>query len=145
MNNTRGSGNDLAEKETDGKSEMPSPSEMWMRSESGLSVKFVDDQTRAELGLEPCGLRRHDVACISDVDELIHGHGIKGEGHLHLTAVDTAFQLAQTADTAHEVDTLVGAQVGDAEYVAQDEVGAYRYVKHSDRILVVVCAGLGCE
>lgn len=105
----------------------------------------MDYETRTQFGLEPCCLGRHDVACVGNLHQLVHGDGIEGESHLHLTAVDTAFQLAQAADTADEVDTFVGTQVGDAQDVAQDEVGAYGNVKDTDGVLVIVSAGFGCE
>ena len=39
----------------------------------------MDDQSRAELGLEPGGLGGHDVACVGNVHELLHRYGIEGE------------------------------------------------------------------
>ena len=88
-----------------------------------LLAELVDYEARAQLGFKPSGLRRHNVAGVGDVDDLLHRDGIEGEGDLHLAVVDATFQLAQTADTAHEVDTLVGAQVLDAQNLVEDEVG----------------------
>lgn len=109
------------------------------------SVQLVDHETGAELRLKPGSLRGHDVAGVGDVDELIHGDGVEGEGHLHLAAVDTTFQFAKTTDTADEVDALVAAQVGDAEDVAQYEIGGDSHIEHADRILVVIGTLLGSE
>lgn len=53
------------------------------------SVQLVDCETGTELRLEPCGLRRHDVAAVGDVGELLHGNRIKRESNLHLTIVHT--------------------------------------------------------
>ena len=74
-------------------------------------TQFMDHQTRAELGLDPRGLGGHDVARVGNVHELLHRYGIEGEGHLHLTAIDTTLELAETADATDEVDALVLAQV----------------------------------
>lgn len=41
-------------------------------------AELVDDDTRAELRLEPCGLRWHDVARVSDVHDLLHRDGVEG-------------------------------------------------------------------
>ena len=109
------------------------------------SVEFVDDEAGAELGLEPCGLRRHDVAGVGYAHELLHRDGIQGEGHCHLAAVDTALELSEAADAADEVDALVAAQVGDAEKVAQDEVAADGDVERAYGVGVVVGAGARCE
>ena len=74
-----------------------------------ILVEFVDYEAGSELGLEPCGLRRHDVAGVGDVDELIHCNRIEGESHLHLTAVNTFLELFESTDTAYEVDSFVAA------------------------------------
>lgn len=76
-----------------------------------------------ELRLEPGGLRWHNVAAVGYVDKLVHGHGIKGESHLHLTAVYPPLEFLQSTDTAYEVDSFVASEVNDAEYVTKDEVG----------------------
>ena len=39
----------------------------------------MDDDARTELGLEPGGFGRHDVARVGDVDELLHRNGVEGE------------------------------------------------------------------
>ena len=41
-------------------------------------AELVDDDTRAELRLEPGGLRWHDVARVSDVHDLLHRDGVEG-------------------------------------------------------------------
>ena len=78
-------------------------------------VERVDHHSRPQFGFEPRGLRRHDVARVGNVDQLLHRDGVEGERRLHLPAVHTAFQLAQTADAAHEVDPLRGAQILDVQ------------------------------
>ena len=77
-------------------------------------AQFMDDESGAKFGFKPSGLRRHDVARVCDVHDLFHGDGIEGQCHLHLSAVHTTFQLTQSADTAHEVDALVGTKVLDS-------------------------------
>ena len=48
-------------------------------------LQLVDYQSRAQLGLKPGGLGGHDVAGVGNIHELLHRHGIEGEGHLHHT------------------------------------------------------------
>ena len=82
----------------------------------------MDGKTAAELRLEPCGLRRHDVAGIRDIHKLFHRNRVERECDLHLSAVDAARKFAESADTAHEIDPLRGAEVGDAENLVQDKI-----------------------
>ena len=110
-----------------------------------LLVELVDDKSRAQFRFKPCSLRRHDIAGIGNVDDLTHGNWIKSQGHLHLAAVDTLLELAKTTDATNEVDALVGAQVHDAEDVAQDVVGRNLHVEHANRIIIVVGAFLSSE
>ena len=105
----------------------------------------MDDEARTQFGLKPGSLGRHDLATVGNVDDLLHGHGIEGQSHLHLATVNTTFQFAQAADTANEVDALVGTQVGDAQDVAQDIIAADGYVEHADGVVVVISAFLGSQ
>ena len=66
------------------------------RQEDPLA-ELVDHEAGAELGLvlwlprltrQPGGLRGHDIAGVGNVDNLLHAHGIEGEGDLHLAVVD---------------------------------------------------------
>ena len=52
--------------------------------------KLVDSETTTELRLEPCGLRRHYIARICDIYELLHRNWIEGESYLHLAVVNSA-------------------------------------------------------
>ena len=45
-----------------------------------ILVESVDGEAGTEFRLEPCGLRRHDVAGVGDVDELLHRDRVKREG-----------------------------------------------------------------
>ena len=92
----------------------------------------MDHEAGAQLGLEPGGLRRHDVAGVGNVDDLLHAHGIEGEGDLHLAVVDATFQLAEAADAADEVDALVGTEVLDAEHLVEHEVAEDGDIEHAD-------------
>ena len=105
-------------------------------------AEFVDHEARAELRLKPSGLRRHDVASVGDVDDLLHRNRIEGESDFHFTAVDTTFQFAETTDATDEVDALVGTEILDAENLVEDEVGKDGDVEHSDGVVVIVGAGL---
>ena len=60
-----------------------------------LLHQLVDREAGAELGLEPCGLGRHDVAGVGDVDELLHRDRVEGEGDLHFAGVHAAGALAR--------------------------------------------------
>ena len=106
-------------------------------------AELVDHEAGAQLGLKPGGLRGHDVAGVGNVDDLLHAHGIEGEGDLHLAVVDATLQLAEATDTADEVDALVGAEVLDAEYLVENEVREDGDIEHADGIVVVEGAGLG--
>lgn len=86
------------------------------------SFQLVDYQSRAELRFEPGRFRRHDVARIGNVHQLLHRYRIEGQRHLHLAAVHALLQLAQSADTSHEIDALVAPQVLNAQNLIQDQV-----------------------
>jgi hypothetical protein len=105
----------------------------------------VDDQTGTELRLKPGGLRRHDVAGVGNKHKLLHRHGVEGKSHLHFAGVDAAFQFAKPTYATHEVDALVGAEVGYAKYVAQDEVARYGDIKSANRVGIVVAPVARCE
>lgn len=75
----------------------------------------VNGEAGAELRFEPCCLRRHYVACICDVDELLHGDRVEGEGYHHFSAVHAALQFAQPSDSANEIDSVIRAQIFDAQ------------------------------
>ena len=66
----------------------------------------MNHQSRTQLRLKPSCLGRHDVARIGDVHQLLHGNGIEGQCHFHLTAVDTLLQFTQTANTPYEVNAF---------------------------------------
>ena len=103
----------------------------------------MDDEPRTQLRFEPCRLGWHDITRISNVHQLLHADGIEGQGHFHLAAIHTLLQLAQPADTAHEVDALVRTEVLDAEYLVQNEVGGDGNIEHADGIVIIVGTRLG--
>ena len=105
----------------------------------------MNSQTAAQLRLEPGSLGRHDVACIGYPDELLHGNGIQSEGCCHLTRVNSLLELAETSDTAYEVNTLRCTEILDVEELVEDKVGADGHVEASYGIVVVVGTLLGCE
>ena len=54
------------------------------KKSSNFSVKFVYNEPGAKFWFEPGRFRRHDVAGISNVDQLLHRNGIEGKGNFHL-------------------------------------------------------------
>ena len=92
----------------------------------------MDNESGAELGLEPCGLRGHDVAAVGDSHELVHADRIESEGERHLAGIDTTLELSETTDTADEVDALVAAEIGDADQVAQNQIRRNSHIEHTD-------------
>src|SRR5271157_2127824 len=82
----------------------------------------VGNQAVGQLGLEPRGLRRHNLACIRHRHQVRHGGGVEGEGHRHLARVHAPLQLVQAADAAHEIDALVTPGICDAENGAEEVV-----------------------
>ena len=114
-----------------------------VKSSRVLLIQSVDNKARTQFRLKPSSLGRHDVAGVSDVDDLLHAHWIEREGDLHLTAVDATLQFAEATDTADEVDALVGAEVLDTQNLVEDKVAEDGDIQHADRIVVVVGAGFG--
>ena len=108
-----------------------------------LLFQLVNDESRTQLRFEPRRLGRHDVARVGNIHQLLHADRIEGQSHLHLTTVHTLLQLAQPADTAHEVDALVRTEVLDTEYLVQNEVGGDSNIEYADGIIVVIGARLG--
>ena len=95
-----------------------------------LLLERVDYHTRSQLWLEPSCLGRHDIARIGNVDKLLHRDRIECKCNCHLTAIDSALQLAQATDTAHKVDSLRGAQVGNAEKLIQHQIRQQSHPAH---------------
>ncbi len=104
----------------------------------------MDNETRAQFWFEPGCLRRHYVSGIGNVNQLIHGYWIQCESHCHFTAVDAAFEFSKSSDTTYEIYAFVATEIRYIEYVTQDQVAGYRYVKHTDRIFIIKCSRLGC-
>lgn len=49
----------------------------------GFESEFVNHQAAAKFGLEPCGFRGHDISRICNAHDLVHAHGVEGQGHFH--------------------------------------------------------------
>ena len=88
----------------------------------------------AELGLEPSGLGRHDIAAVGNVHKLLHGYRVKRKGNLHFSVIYAAGKFSKTADTANEVYPLVGTQILDTQNLVKNKVGEDGYVKNADRV-----------
>ena len=104
------------------------------------SIERMYHEAGAKFRLKPGGFWRHYVACIGYVHQLLHRHGIERQSHSHFSGIDTALQLAEAANATNEVDTLIAAQVGDAQNVAKDKVGGNCHIKHTDRVGIVVAS-----
>ena len=101
-------------------------------------AEFVDDKTRAELRLKPCSLRRHDLARISNVHNLLHRDGIESQSSTHLPTIHTALELAKTTQASYEVNTLRAAEITDIQNLIENQTAGDIDIKHSDRIIIVV-------
>ena len=110
--------------------------------QANKSVQLVDCETGTELRLEPCGLRRHDVAAVGDVGELLHGNRIKRESDLHLTIVHAAGKLAETTDSTYEINAFVRAEILDTQNLVKNQVRKDRHIEDADRVLVIISSGL---
>ena len=82
----------------------------------------VDEQPRTQFRFEPSAFRGHDLAGVSDIHQLAHGHGVQGEGDGGVTGVDLLAEVIGAADTADEADAFAGARVVDAEDGGEDVV-----------------------
>ena len=103
----------------------------------------MDYNAATQLRLKPSGLGRHNVAAVGDVDKLLHRNRIECKSNLHLATVNPLLQLAQAADTTHEVDAFVPAEVFDAEYLVKYEVRKNGYIQNPNGVAVVVGALFG--
>lgn len=98
----------------------------------------MNHQPRTQLRLKPSCLGRHDVARIGDVHQLLHGNGIEGQCHFHLTAVHPLLQLFQTTDATYKVDTLVGTEVFDAKHFIQYQIGGDGYIQYTNGVVIII-------
>ena len=57
-------------------------------------IQRMNRQPGTELRLEPGSLRRHYIAGIGNVGELLHRHGIECQSGLHFTRIDATLQFA---------------------------------------------------
>ena len=103
----------------------------------------MNNQSAAQLWLKPGCLRRHNLATVSNVHNLLHSNWMQGQCHLHLATIYTTLQLAESAKTAHEVDTLIRTQILDAQNIIQNQTGRDIYIEHADRILIIIGSRLG--
>ena len=78
-------------------------------------AQLVNKQPAPQLRLEPCALRRHDLARIRHRDELVHRGREHGECQVPSRRSSPAARAPPCPDPADEVDPLVGAGVGDPE------------------------------
>ena len=105
----------------------------------------MNHQSRTQLRLKPSCLGRHDVARIGDVHQLLHGNGIEGQCHFHLTTVHPLLQLSQTTDAAYKVNTLVGTEVFDAEHFIPYQIGGDGYIQYSNGVVIIISTRFGSK
>lgn len=75
----------------------------------------MEKQATQQFRLEPGGLRRHDLAGISQRHELINGGRIKREGNLELAVVHQPDQFFRATAATDEMDPLIGTRVTHAK------------------------------
>ena len=80
-------------------------------------------QSVGEFGFEPGGFRRHHLAAIGNGHQVGHLRCVHGEGDRHFAAINSALQFCEAADATNEIDPFVAAQIGDAEYRAEQVFG----------------------
>ena len=68
---------------------------------------------------------------------------MQGQCHLHLATIYTTLQLAESAKTAHEVDTLIRTQILDAQNFVENQTGRDIYIEHADWVLIIIGSWLG--
>ena len=85
-----------------------------------LSIQLVDYKATSELGFKPGCFRWHNVAAVSNVNQLFHGYRIKGEGDFHLSAVYPFLQFFQASDATNKVNACTAPEVFDAQHRLKD-------------------------
>ena len=105
----------------------------------------MDNQAGTQFRFEPGCLGRHDITGIGNIHQLLHGDRIKRQRDLHLATVHTTLQFTQPTDTAYEIDTLIRTKIFYTQNFIQNQVGRDRHIQDTDRIVIVVCALLGCQ
>ena len=94
----------------------------------------MDEQSAAELRLEPGGLRRHDRPRVRDRHHLADRHGLHRERHGVLAGVDLRRERRVAADAAHERDALIRARIADPENRREKLVLKIGNVERADHI-----------
>ena len=105
----------------------------------------MDGESGAELRLEPGRFRRHDIARIGNIDQLLHGNRIEGKGNFHLAAVNPAGKFSESTDPTDEINSFVRTEILDPEQFIQYKIGKDRYIENADRVVVVIPSGLRLE
>lgn len=98
----------------------------------------MNDQSGTQFRFKPRSLRRHDLATVGNIHDLLHRHRIEGKCRTHLSAVDTTLQFTQSAKTTYEVDALGGTEVADIQYLVENQTTADIHVEHTDGVGIVV-------
>jgi hypothetical protein len=75
----------------------------------------VYQEAAAELGLEPRGLRGHELPGVRDREELLGAGGIERQGEVGLAGVHEALELLRPPDAPYEPDVRVAPGVLDPE------------------------------
>src|SRR5689334_669685 len=102
----------------------------------------MENETAAQLRLEPCSFRRHYFSAIGYVNQLFHAYWVKGKGNLPVSAVNTLFQLFQSPQATNKINTFICAQVFYVENRGKNFFRENRYIQHSNRVIIIISAGL---
>ena len=81
----------------------------------------MDNKPRAEFRLKPCSLRRHNLAAVGYVHNLLHCDGIESQCHTHFATIHTTLQFAESAKTTDKIDAFVRTQIGYTKQLVENQ------------------------
>ena len=74
----------------------------------------MNEQSAHQLRLKPCGFRRHNLVRICDIHKVVKSGRIHLKCNFHIL-VYSPLKLAESSDTADEINPLVGTGIVNAE------------------------------
>src|SRR5690554_8129148 len=78
------------------------------------------NQTRTQLGFEPGGFGRHNIAGIGNANQLLHRYRVKGKGGFHFSGINSLLQGFESTYASHKIDALRGALILDVQNTFED-------------------------
>src|SRR5688572_26140552 len=105
----------------------------------------MNEKPALELWLEPGALGRHDLAGVRDGHHLLDANRMQRERDGGLAGVNPPLELRGSANSAHEVDSLVGSDVADAEDRRENPFVQQLRVEGLDRIGLINRIGIELE